>query len=347
MAVMLLCLTNKAVADEQSLKSGEREFNTTIATTHQSADPNTIASENLYSLDLTYTQQFDGFGVHGWAEYSKSTKANGVSAILEYANADAGTTTVSNGQISELYLFGGVDNTGDPSWRFGINEVTTLVDRSDLANDEIEQFLSLGLVNNLTIAFPDYALSGFYQDLDVFDEFGYRWVVSSSHGLADNEGGSYTELVDVDDSNKGFFSAFEWVFDSKDYQANLGYWKNSGAGEDGFYSGLDYFAETGKLNIRYGVADVLPDNPEQFASAAWQQPIYGGQLALGYTFTRFNRLSNSVLRQAELYYRRSITELLYLTPSLQWFSGANINGANTNNDTSDQWLLTLRTELSF
>ena len=72
-----------------------------------------------------------------------------------------------------------------------------LKDRSSLANDEVAEFLSLPMVNNLTIVFPDYALSGFYQDVNAFDGFGYRVVLSSSHGFADNDSGSYKQLTDV------------------------------------------------------------------------------------------------------------------------------------------------------
>lgn len=352
-ALLIACSGVKA--EDGTLAPGSSEFNGTFVTTFQASSDEESHHETLYSLDLTYRRRFDNVGLFAWLEYAKPNKAGGISDNNDYPNADAGTVSKNNSQISEFYLYGGVDSDGEPSWRIGLNEVTTLVDRSALANDEVEQFLSLPLVNNLTIAFPDYALSGFYQDTDAFDQFGYRLVLSSSHGLADNQELAnsdtdlYRHLMNVGDDGKGVFAAMELVFDGISYQANIGYWKNSGDDPQapfGFYAGMDYFVDNGKLNIRYGQADATQGHPEQFVSLAWQQPLYQGELAAGYTFTRFNTaiaqahdIGDDIMQTAEIYYRKALSEQIYITPAVQWSHGVTAG--------EDDWLFSLRMEFGF
>lgn len=341
-AATFLLAANALSADEgEPLSAGQGQFEGTFVGTYQKLDSNEVNDELLFSLDLTYQYQFEGVGVFAWFEYAEPTDNNEVSAYNENYNADAGTITAKNGQFSEFYLYGQLDDNGEPSWRFGINEVTTLIDRSSLANDEVAEFLSLPMVNNLTIAFPDYALSGFYQDVNAFDGFGYRVVLSSSHGFADNDSGSYKQLTDVGSDGKGVFSAVELVFERKHYDAYIGYWKNSAdaSGESGFYGTLDYFLKRDKLNFRYGEADAQNGNAEQFFSAAWQRNVAEGILSLGYSFTRFNQVNDAIMRAAELYYRKAVSEQLFVSPALQWGNGNGYNG--------DDVLLSIRLEYGF
>jgi hypothetical protein len=155
-----------------------------------------------------------------WVEYAKTTDANSVSNRFENTNADAGTAVHNQGggraQISEFYLYGNTDSDGNHGWKLGLTDVTTQVDTSALANDEVSQFLSLELVNNMTISFPDHALAAMVQELswNGLEDFGYRLVVSSSHGVQDSaepndEIQSYPELFDVTAHDKGVFGAGE------------------------------------------------------------------------------------------------------------------------------------------
>lgn len=340
-SLTLLAISSAVYADFEPLKPGDNQWGLTVVGTYQDSDLNSVESESLYSFDLAYTTQFDGFGVYAWWEYSKAMKSDGVSSAFELANGDAGTITDSNGQFSELYMFGGVGADGEPSWRIGINEVTTLVDRSDIANDEVEQFLSLGLVNNLTIAFPDYAFSGFFQDLTAFGNIGYRIVLSSSHGFADNESGSYGELVSFSGNGKGYFSALEVVYTDELYRADIGVWNNSAdeaAAEYGAYLSLD-LNDSG-INFRYGYADAELQSAEHFSGLAWRKKLEEGEFAVGYTYTRYNRSLDPTVHQAEVYYRWHFNEQVYLSPSLQLSDDKSISD-------DAQWIFTLRTELSF
>lgn len=353
LACLLTCTAGWAAEEEKPLAPGDTDFGAVLTTTFQSANKAFTNSELLYSIDLELTHQFDGWGVFGWVEHAKTSDGDDAASNFDNANADAGTAIdfFDNGrtQLSELYVFGNVDSNGEHGWQFGLSEVTTLIDTSELANDEVSQFLSGGLINNLTIDFPDYALAGRVQDLTAFDEFGYRLVVASSHGIQDgysNQQGtnttraiqSYSELLDVDATGKGVFGALELVFKGKAYEANVGYWQNSAQDDYGLYMGMDYFTNSGSFNFRYGQADANEGNAEQFAAAVYKTELAGGEMAYGYTFTRFEQAP--ALRQLEAYYRKGVTDKIFLTPSVQYVNG-DIGGRTRDS----YWLFGLRMEV--
>jgi hypothetical protein len=205
----------------------------------------------------------------------------------------------------------------------------------------------------------EYALSALVQDMNWggHEDFGYRLVVSSSHGVQDvldtgpnsnNQSQSYSELFDVTAQGKGVFSAAELLFNAKAYEANVGYWNNSGNNTSanwGLYSGVDYFAEVGNFNLRYGRASADEGEAEQFYSIAYQRDIAGGTLAGGLTLTRFNKAD--AVRHFEVYYRKELLNSVYITPMVQWASGMKLNGyPDDSNDfvETNYWLFGLRLE---
>ncbi|WDE04364.1 hypothetical protein SG34_023970 [Thalassomonas viridans] len=321
-----------------------------------------VSSEALYSLDLELEHHFDDFGLFLWLEHSSDPKVNGVSVNFENANSDAGTTsgkvrdgrTTGRSQFSAFYLFGDADALGEPGWQLGLMEVSTLIDSSQVANDETSQFLSAGLVNNGTIAFPDYALSGRLQNLNAFDNLGYRLVLSSAAGIAENDG-NYADLFSLKPGSKGVFAAAELVHSGYSHQAGLGYWKNSADDVQayGVYLSLDYLSAYGDINMRYGQASSLLDSalepdaawPSQFFSLSFETKINTGALnpgVLGYgmSFTRFDGAHQDINREWEVYYRLPLYKNIYLTPSIQRRNLVAEDKASQN-----YWLPTIRLEM--
>ena len=351
-----LLLSNSVWASDEyvPLKSGEHAVGGVLTTTYQVDNQPLDNTEYLYSIDLDLTVQFDGWGAYGWLEYARSTDAKSVTNRFENTNADAGTAVDKQGkgraQLSEFYLYGNTDSEGNHGWKVGLSEVTTLVDTSAIANEEVSQFLSLELVNNMTISFPDYALSAMVQDLswNGHENFGYRLVASSSHGVQDSTDPdeidkiqSYTELFDVTAKDKGVFGAGELLFKTKVYEANVGYWHNSGSNASanwGLYSGVDYFSDVGNFNLRYGWASAQKEQAEQFYSIAYQRDIAGGTLAGGYTLTRFNQADD--VHHLEVYYRKELSDKVFVTPMVQWASGMTLGDW----DETNYWLFGLRLE---
>ena len=342
--------------------SKNSELQLGLTSSLQGANKAGTDSEALYSLDLELEHHFSSFGVFLWLEHSSDPKVNGVSAHFEGANSDAGTTSgkvkggrvTGRSQLSSLYLFGDVDTLGEPGWQVGLMEVSTLIDSSQVANDEVSQFLSASLVNNQTIAFPDYALTGRLQDLTAFEHLGYRLVLGSAAGLAENEG-NYAELWSFEFSDKGVFAAAELVHSGHSHQAGLGYWKNSADDVQayGVYLSLDYLGALGDINVRYGQASSQldlkqhPDAawPSQFLSLSFETKVITGVLnpgVLGYgmSFTRFDGAHQDINREWEIYYRLPLYKNIYLTPSIQH---RNLLAGDTGSQ--NYWLPTLRLEM--
>lgn len=336
------------------------EFQLVLTSTYQTTNKSDVKSEALYSIDLEVEHYFDDMGLFLWLEHSSEPEKNGVSTNVEDANSDAGTTS-RRSQFSSFYLFGDIDKQGEYGWQLGLAEISTLIDNSDFANNEVTQFLSAGLVNNKTIVFPDYALSGRVQDLAAFKHFGYRFVLSSAAGMAENEG-NYADLFSLDLGHKGIFGAIELVSDSDKHKANLGYWKNTADDVQGYgvYLSLDYFTNSGAINMRYGQADSLrsqaiptgrennssiegvsiSEDPwaKQFFSLTFSTQVNSGTLAYGYSFTRSNTLSKAISQEWEIYYRLPIYQDIYVTPAIQ-------HRNDTEHNSSGYWFPTLRLEV--
>ena len=135
----------------------------------------------------------------------------------------------------------------------------------------------------------------------------------------------------------------------------MGYWNNSGSNASanwGLYSGVDYFADVGNFNLRYGWASANDGEAEQFYSIAYQRDVAGGTLAGGYTLTRFNQAADSLVRHLEVYYRKEVSDNVFMTPMVQWASGMKLGDLAVNGDDdaandlveTNYWLFGLRLE---
>lgn len=310
---------------------GDTDIDSILVVTHQQSSVTTPRSETLYSIDLELTHQRDGWGFFTWFEHAKSQNVNSVSSTFGDVNSDSGTVSHGNAQISAFYIYGGasIDST---DWLFGLNEVSTLIDNSDFANDEVNQFLSAGLVNNKSINFPDYSLSARMQNLTKWDQFGYRIVFASSYGLAENNG-NYHQLLTLNSTQngdtKGIFHAAELTYQTSNIQGNFGIWQNTGViaeqehktgSSKGIYVGLDLSINQINYNFRYGYSDVNDTAQLEsinFIGASLQKPFYNGELGSGFSLTRFS--SNDFLgRNMEIYYRFNLQKNCHLTTAFQW-----------------------------
>jgi hypothetical protein len=315
--------------------------------THQSVNQVENSTETLYSINIALDYRVNELGLAMMLEQSSRTKTSGANDYFPLANSDAGTTTKRT-QLSEMFIYGSLEEQ-QPGWQFGLAEVTTLIDNSEIANDEDSQFLSAGLLNNMTIMFPDYAISARFQDLKAFGNKGYRLIISSGAGMAENEG-SYSDLLSIGSSGKGVFSAVELVTQGKNYQAKLGVWQNTHpeAAQTGVYIGMDVTTQVVDVNFRYGqltgsanANQLSEDNVDEFFAVAFHKEIAGVDLGLGYNISRHQQViyassKGTFYQAAEAYYRMDLENNVFITASLQWIASS---------QERDVWLPTLRLEV--
>jgi len=347
-------LTEDKVAEQASIASSGLTITPVLTVTHQSVNKDEIPSEVLYSVDIELDYQLNDLGLIMLLEHNSSTVDSGVSATFPQLNSDAGTTTKRT-QISEFYVYGQLTDEGG-SWQLGLAEVSTLIDTSAIANDEVSQFLSAGFINNQTIMFPDYAVSARIQDLNAFGNTGYRLLLSSGAGMEETNG-HYQDLLLVSASDKGTFSAVELVTKDDGYQANLGLWQNTNEAptQSGIYAGIDMTTQLGDFNIRLGwsTADVThtdpdpePENIEQFYGIAFHKELTQGSFGLGFNFSKYKGNEPAISRNWETYYRINLNQHVYLTPALQWLNIGQDEGAN-HDEFKDVLLASLRLEVYF
>lgn len=318
-----------------------------LTLTHQSINQDELSSETLYSIDIAMDYSFKTMGLAMMLEQSKHTKNSGISSKYSHVNSDAGTTT-RRIQLSEFYVYGQLPVEGG-NWQLGLAEVSSLIDVSAIANDEVSQFLSAGLINNQTIVFPDYAISARIEDINVFGNVGYRLLLSSGEGIEETNG-DYRDLLSISRSGKGMFRAMELVTQGEYFQGNFGIWKNTNGDQDqtGIYTGMDIITPHGGFNIRMGWLNRNKANEKSesgtvknFYSISYLKVLTKASLGIGFNLNKHLGESVIISRAWETYYRLNITPQVYLTPSLQWFSGSQYTG------TKNTLLTSMRLEVYF
>ena len=330
------------LAQENTLLDNDGySFNSLLVVTYQQSIAQDVDPDLLYSLDIEMDKKFDGWDMYLRAEHASNPRNDGVAKKFGGANSDAGTVSHNATQLSEFYVYGTISDKPLASWQLGLMEVSALIDTSEISNDENNQFLSAGLLNNKTIDFPDYSIVARLQHFNAWGELGYRLLIASSHGLDENEG-NYHDLLSVTKNNsefkKGVFLASELLYRHQNYQATLGVWKNTGRhkGEvdstqwsektSGVYIGLDYLSGSMDFNLRYGLKKSAKGNTssetqvKKYFSASLQAPQNHGVLGAGISLTRYSPTpkSASIGRTSELYYRFPVFESTHLSPALQW-----------------------------
>jgi len=274
--------------------------------------------------------------VHGqwllYVEGNTSPQPRGVSSLYAEANQDAATAVDRDGhgrlQVSSLhYLW----YLGHNALALGLINPAGPIDNSEVANNETNQFLATTLVNNPTIAFPDYALGMVCFFKPEHSPLDLTFLLSSSQGLGDNPNKSYSELVDVGASGKGAFAVAELVWKQAQQAWRGGIWLQTaanayldGSGNTannyGFYFSTDHRVGEYGLNLRLGLANPKVSEAAQFVGLAVDRALGKSHAGIGYTYTFVSSAAGTGKgdrTQVEAYYRVDLSKALSLTPSLQ------------------------------
>lgn len=317
--------------------------------TFQHASDARLDDELFASLDIVSTIPT----AHGhWMIYlegNTSPRQRGVSSLLPEANQDAATALDRDNtgrlQVSALhYLW----FQGNSAFVVGLINPAGPIDNSDIANNETSQFLATTLVNNPTIAFPDYALGMVYFYKPDNKKLDLTFLLSSSNGLGDNPNKSYSELVDVTESGKGTFAVAELVWKEAQYTLRGGIWVQTadsayldGSGNTadnyGIYLNSDHRIGEFGLNLRLGLANPRVSEAAQFIGLAVDHAIGKNHAGIGYTYTFVSDdagTGKGDRSQVEAYYRYDLAENFSITPSIQRIhnSGFDTTGATIDRD---------------
>lgn len=327
----------------------------------QVPDDKHVDAELESSFDLVTTLPAGGGKWVIYVEGNTSPRTDGVSSLLGDANADAGSALDRDGkgrlQVSELHYF---HSYRDGLLVTGLVDVTTSLDGSEVANDETSQFLNSTLVNNPTIEFPDYSLGVVY-NREASEGKGYSLVLTSSHGLADNPNASYAQLVDVGADGKGVFAAAEAQWPRAGLELRAGAWVNTaehsrlngrpGTEQNyGLYLAIDGQLETGRWNLRAGLANDAVSQASHFLSAALERPLNRATLGLGIAYTGLSDQDATPQQDdmlaAEGYLRFALRDDMHVTPSVQWLNNSGFD-ASSNPLNAEQILASLRFNYTF
>lgn len=292
---LVFCLFSFSVAEDFAY-TPKVDFGLTL--TSQAASDRRLRSEANASLDVYLTWKAADSSWFAYFEGISQQRSNSISALLVTSNADIGRSENQHSsghlQLSELkYERSLSDHYDDNSSQLnytsnvvlGLIDPTAYLDTSWYSNDETKQFLASSLVNNPTIDFTDYALAFVYQR-DYKQSANLTFLLSSSHGLADNPGVDYSQLLDIDNQGKGFFSAFEtaWLYRVSDLSKSrlaIGVWYHSAdhtALDDATSSDLHnygaYFVFSKQyynhgLEMRFGLANPKVSQGDSFFSLAY------------------------------------------------------------------------------
>ncbi len=304
-----------------------------------------VRDEVVTSFDLFVDVEWGRVLLQTYLEANTTPFRGGVSTLVGEANADAGTALGSRRegrvQISEVRLV--LPVAEDLRAHAGLLDATGFLDVSRIANDENLFFLGVPFVNNPTIAFPDYALGGALEGaLPGTTALRVGAVVTSSHGLADNPGVSYSQLLDLNDEDKGLFagSALRRVTDRSRF--SLGAWVHTAPhprldGAPGSESNRGVFAVVGwtfgahSVSFRGGVANGDVSVADGFAGVTYllaQRPNALG-VAVGRSFASEGAAGLSDVIHGEGFVRRRLVGEVFLTASVQRIVNSGFDASDT------------------
>lgn len=326
----------------------EVTFEGGITATYQQANDDRVEDEAFASADLVGVIPAGPGELTVYLEGNTTPETDGVSALLPEVNADAGSALDDDGdgrvQVSELHYTLPI---GEARWlTVGLLDVTGFLDASDVANDETAQFLGGTFVNNPTIGFPDYTL-GLVYGRAPSDTPGYVLTLTGSHGLADNPGAGYDELVELDRDEKGVFAAAELNWPLANGTVRAGIWANTaehdrldGTGTDanrGIYASIDGSLSRVNWNVRLGAADQEVAEAARFASLALEYPY--GENAVGAAIGRIGASDELAgdrddTTHAELYARFAVAGGFEVTPNVQWVENSGLDSSEAAVDAS-------------
>lgn len=335
------------------------EAGTTI--TYQHANDSRGDDEWLASVDIVAVMPTPKGQWLLYVEGNTSPKQDGVTNLWPEANDDAGSALDHDGkgrlQVSALHY---LHDLGNDALVVGLIDPAGPLDNSDIANNETSQFIGSTLVNNPTIAFPDYTLGAVYFFKPDQSAFDFTFMLTSSHGLADNPNASYSELFDVGETGKGVFAAGEIVWKGERHTWRSGLWLQTadndyvdGSGQTGNNYGLylssDHLIGLHRLNVRAGLANDKVSDAAGFIGLAVDHALGRNHAGIGYTRTFVSGKASANMddmSQFELFYRYAATEDLTITPSVQRIQNSFFDTSSATRD-SDVRIISVRANYTY
>lgn len=333
-----------------------------VTVTGQFSNAKRINNEILASFDLFGNAPLGDGQLSIYLEGNLSPSGRGIASQLGITNADAGSALDRNDngrlQLSELHYLWPINN-GEVY--LGLIDPTRFLDASDIANDETQQFIGAGFVNNPLIGFPDYTLGIAYHYVASDNQPGFAAMLSSSHGIADNPNRSYRQLIQLFDQDKGLFAGAELYYPWRNIKIRTGLWINSASKQHidepqskaksyGVYTSIDAEAGHHQWNLRYGYTNPDVTTSNHFAAIAYQYQYKQATLGLGLAHQRITHKTkdntNSPNTQAELYLRINPVPGLSITPSIQYLHGKSTS-QNDQQLSKNNWVAGLRLSYYF
>jgi hypothetical protein len=360
MAVSSLFSANTLAEQAGPFKGAEVEGGFTL--TGQTTGDDKVSDEAFLSLDLVTTLLTEDGRLVVHVEGNSSQNDTGISALVGEVNGDAGSALDrdANGRFQVSEFFYG-SSLGEAEYAVGLIDTAAFLDGSDVANDETVQFLNTNLVNNATIALPDYTLGLAMTNEAQAGSVGYAIVAAGSHGLGDNPNSSYSELVEMDASGKGLFVAAELHKSVESVTAKLGVWMNSAKDNRGKLNGtgfgnlygvyglVDLSVGDVMVNMRLGVANDEVSDAANFFSVAGNYPVGWGEIGAGIAHVGVSDNSAAGMDDSissEIYARYELTEALQITPSLQYVENPGLDSSGTTVD-AEQTIISVRVNYGF
>jgi len=322
------------------------EITGNVVITHQTTNESHIRNESAGSADLVVQRQYGSGTWLGHIETSTTPGSNGVSSMLPEANADIGSALDEDNegriQLSELYythLF-----SSDQIISAGLLDVSGFFEQSRLASDETTQFLGTFFSGNPTIEFPDYTL-GIVYEAGLSHGVVLRGALAGSDGLADNPERSYSQLLSVDDDDKGLFGIASASWKARSWLLRAGAWLNTADHQTldmtsdnqanyGAYMLAGYKKNRHAANIRLGLANPDVSQAAAFASAAYryQSGPYTAGAGVGRVFLSSQEPSTSLddTDQYELFLRYTLRKGLFLTGDVQRIVNSDFGTSHDN-----------------
>lgn len=300
----------------------------------QHSSESKVRSSTSLSADLAAYYQTRHGHWHLHLEGSTTPRDNGVANIIQDSNADSGSSLNNRDQgrlqISEFhYLFSA---TSKLNLTFGLVDATAYLDTANIMNDENKNFISPSLVNNPVIDFPDYVIGGALE-YQLTPTLTSRLFLSSTHGMADNNRRDYGSLFEVNDDQKGLFSALEIGYAANQLFVNIGAWSHRGSHEAldnpqktdlsnyGTYVSAGLTQHNHQYEVRAGVANPEVSAVSKFTALAYQYATQAWDLGIGYSYAGLSSKidSHHDAQTAELYWKKRLGKSWAITPSVQWF----------------------------
>ncbi|MGB5347133.1 MAG: carbohydrate porin [Woeseia sp.] len=305
------------------------------------------ADDASLSGDLFVSYPTAGGSWFLYIEGATGNDADSVFNLYPEVNGDANSVQDRNGrshlQVSELYYRFNVG--GRSQLLIGHIDTSAQIDRSRIANDENTQFLGTSFVNNPTIAFPDYTLGILYRQLAIERRPELTLIVSSSDGIADNPGRSYSELVDIAQAGKGLFASASarWFRGAVEYGA--GVWLRTddhpllddatrNSHKRGAYAVYGFAFGAQSLNLRAGVANAAVSHVSGFAGLSYEYRQPRGTFGLGvariFESERARTATSGDTDHIEAWYRVPvIADHLHITADIQFVRNPGFDASGT------------------